>query len=293
VRGPSVKEPDRLPRFLTDEQVRALRDDFEQHAGQATYPAARRDALLDRAAFYLLWQAGLRLGEVEELRLEDLDLPGRKLVVRRGKGLRDRAVYLTDTTGRAVQEYLAVRGMGPDSHVFLYRNQPVKKDLVRSRIKLAGERVGVKVHPHRLRHTMATQLLNAGCRITSIQKLLGHQRLNSTMTYARVHEQTAADDYYAAMAHIEARLQLAPPAPDPSSQPVGEDERTQLLELATCLAEPELTAEARFGLVQRMRLVLGGGLPVAEVVAATGDANQCDPPLSVFVTVEANTALVG
>jgi hypothetical protein len=231
------------------------------------------------------------VGEAEELRLEDLDLPGRKLMVRHGKGLRDRPVYLTDATVLAVQEYLAERGLGPDSHVLLYRNEPVKAHLLRGRIQAAGERVGVKVHPHRLRHTMATQLLNAGCRITSIQKLLGHQRLNSTMIYARVHDQTAADDYYAAMARIEARLQLAPPAPAPAEPgpPVTEQQRAELLELATSLAEPALPTEARLGLVERLRLVLGAVLqlpPVAAVVSCSG-ANPRDPPAPVPTAVAA------
>ena len=82
-----LKEPDPLPKFLTDTQVRALRDDFEQQVAAAYIPAYRRDALLDRAWFYLLWQAGMRRGEVEDLRLEDLDLEGRRLTVRRGQGL--------------------------------------------------------------------------------------------------------------------------------------------------------------------------------------------------------------
>jgi site-specific recombinase XerD len=203
LRVPFLKQPDRLPRFLTDEHVCRLRDDFEQRVTQARFSAQRRDAVLDRAAFYLMWHAGLRLGEVEELRLEDLDLPGRKLMVRQGKGRKDRAVYLTDTTVRAVQDYLTARGQGPTDHVFLYRNKPVCKDLIRSRVKAAGERVGVQVSPHRLRHTCATQLLNAGCRVTSIQKLLGHRHIDSTLIYARVHDQTVSADYYAAMVRIE------------------------------------------------------------------------------------------
>ena len=252
-RVPILKEPDRLPRFLTDEQVRKLRDDLEQRVAQASYPPQKRNALLDRAAFYLLWQAGLRLAEVEELCLENLDLAGRKLIVRRGKGLKDRTVYLTDATVRALQAYLAVRGQGPDSHVFLYRNRPVNKDLIRSHIKAAGERVGVPVHPPRLRHTMATQLLNAGCRVTSIQRLLGHKRLNSTMIYARVHDRTAAEDYYAAMAQIEERIDLTPP----SDVPVPEDQRSQALALLTRLAEPELAPGPRFALVAELRRLLG------------------------------------
>ncbi|MCK5923604.1 MAG: tyrosine-type recombinase/integrase [Methylococcales bacterium] len=57
--------------------------------------------------------------------------------------------------------------------------------------------------PHRLRHTFGTQLLNGGAKITTIQRLLGHQRLNTTLLYARVHDQTVADDYFRAMAVIE------------------------------------------------------------------------------------------
>jgi site-specific recombinase XerD len=266
LRVPSLKPPDSLPKFLTDEQVRSLRDEVEAGVARAGAPVQQRDALMERAAFYLLWQGGLRLGELEELKLEDLDLPGRKLMVRKGKGLSDRPVYLTDTVVTAVQAYLPVRGLGPTDHLFLYRNAPVCKDLIRSRLKAAGERVGVKVYPHRLRHTTATQLLNAGCRVTSIQKFLGHKRLNSTMVYARVHDQTVADDYYSAMERVEqqllvpARGQIAPPVTPTEErndeEPLNDDERGQILDLADQLADPDLGTEARRELVERMRQVL-------------------------------------
>jgi len=99
---------------------------------------------------------------VEEQRLEDLDLSGRKLSVRNGKGMKDRTVYMGDATVHALDGYLVVRRPGTSDHVFLYRHQALKKDLVHARIRDAGKRVGVKVYPHRLRHTTATQLLNAG-----------------------------------------------------------------------------------------------------------------------------------
>jgi hypothetical protein len=143
---------------------------------------------------------------VEELRLEDLDLGGRKITIRDGKGRTDRTVYITDTAIHALREYLEVRGMGSGDHVFLFRNAPLKKLFVHRRIHAAGERVGVKVHSHRLRHTCATQLLNAGCRITSIQKFLGHKRLNTTMIYARALDQTVAEDYFKAMEQVEQQL---------------------------------------------------------------------------------------
>jgi integrase/recombinase XerD len=208
LRFPNLRLPDRLPKFLTDEQVRLLRDDFEGRVANAITSAQRRDARMDRAIFYLLWQCGLRTGEVEELRLEDLDLNERKISIRDGKGRKDRTVYVTDTTIRAIQEYLAVRGSGSGDHVFLYRNAPLGGALIWCRIRHAGERTGVKVHPHSLRHTCATQLLNAGCRITSIQRFLGHKRLNTTMVYARVHDQTVADDYFKAMEQVEQQLAL-------------------------------------------------------------------------------------
>ena len=205
-RVPTLKQPRRLPRFLTDEQVGKLRDDFEERVQQAPDGRTRRDALLARAAFYLLWQGGMRVGEVEELRLEDIDLKNQRLSVLQGKGLKDRTVYLTTSLTRALSEYLAVRGEGSSDHVFLFRNRSLRKDLVRDRIKAAGKRVGVRVHPHRLRHTCATQLLNAGCKVTSIQRFLGHKDLNSTMVYAQVYDHVVANDYFAAMEQVEKRL---------------------------------------------------------------------------------------
>ena len=126
---------------------------------------------------------------------------------------------------------------------------------MRGRLKAAGERVGVKVYPHRLRHTAATQLLNAGCRVTSIQKFLGHKELSTTMIYARVHDQTVADDYYAAMSQIEKRLDLLGVGEEVNA-PIGKDERTQLLALTSQLELPELNFEMRLSIVSRMREVL-------------------------------------
>jgi len=136
----SLKEPDRLPRFLTDEQVAKVRADLDARAAAPPLRVPLRDTLLDRAAFYLLWQGGWRLGEVEELRLADLDLPARKLMVRQGKGRKDRAVFLEDSAISVLKTYLAARGSGPTDHVFLYRAEPVSKDLIHSRIKSAGLR---------------------------------------------------------------------------------------------------------------------------------------------------------
>ena len=224
---PSLKQPDPLPRYLTDEQVKKLR---------------------------------------EELRLEDIDFSQKRLSVRDGKGKKDRTVYLTETAIYSLQEYLAVRGEGSGDHVFLYRNAPLKKDLIRAQLKYAGERVGVKVFPHRLRHTCATQLLNAGCRVTSIQRFLGHKELSSTMVYARAHDQTVAEDYFAAMERVEQRLEIVPARqkdievvkvqePDPSTLPsVAGQELIQLIER---LELPELCFEERLDITLQLRELFG------------------------------------
>lgn len=272
-----LKQPDRLPRALTDEQVRLLRDHFEQRLSQARGSHQVRDALLDRAVFHLFWQSGLRVGELEELRLEDLDLAGRRLSVRNGKGMKDRTVYMTDATVHTLMAYLAVRGMGPTDHVFLYRNQALRKDLARSRIKDAGRRVGVKVYPHKLRHTTATQLLNAGCPVTSIQKFLGHKKLNTTMIYARAYDATVEADYYAAMGRIEQRLELVS-EPVETQEPIGACEREQLKALAEQLFALDLTLETRLEIAVQMFGLLNGNR-IAQV-------DWIPPPASVLANAK-------
>ena len=143
-----------------------------------------------------------------------------------------------------------MRGPGASDHVFLYRNQALRKDLVRARLQIAGEAVGVKVYPHRLRHTCATQLFNAGCRITSIQKFLGHKKLNTTMIYARAHDQTVADDYFAAMARIEQRLEFALGlAQEGRDEVVKVQERTRLCNLPSNRRYPSCVSKSASALL--------------------------------------------
>lgn len=259
LRPPLLKEPDALPRFLTDEEVGRLQTDLEGRVTGAQKPAQLRDAMLDRAAFYLLWHGGLRLGEVEDLCLSDLNLSRRQLVVRQGKGMKDRTVYLTEIAVKALVAYLDVRGQGHTDHLFLYRHRRLCRGLVHNRIKAAGKRAGVKVSCHRLRHTCATQLVNAGCRITTIQALLGHRRLNATMRYARVHDRTVAEDYYAAMVVIERRLEPylgeMPKKETPLSAPdqsISGNGNGRLLKLVDAL-ETEMLDEKQRTLVVELR----------------------------------------
>ena len=92
---PGLRKPQPLPRFLTDSQVAALRDHLRARVAAAATTAAIRDSRLDLACFFLLWQSGMRLSELEDLRLDDIDLAGGSILIRQAKGLKDRAVYLT------------------------------------------------------------------------------------------------------------------------------------------------------------------------------------------------------
>ncbi|MCC6607869.1 MAG: tyrosine-type recombinase/integrase [Anaerolineae bacterium] len=249
---PGLKKPHALPRFLTETQVVALKTDLDQQVGQAGTVAATRNAYLDRAMFYLLWQSGMRVSELEDLQQADVDLEAGVVLIRAAKGLKDRSVYLTKRVTEAIQDYLAVRGPALTDHLFIYRHKPLSKDLVRNRIKAAGKRTGVKVTPHMLRHTFTTQLVNAGAKITTIQALLGHVRLNTTMTYARVHDKTVVHDFLQAMAQIEGE-QDAILEPKPVTEKAIAllnklehddltDEQQQILaELRRCLAQSTTT----------------------------------------------------
>jgi hypothetical protein len=129
----------------------------------------------------------------------------------------------------------------------------------------------------------ATQLLNAGCRVTSIQRLLGHQRLNSTMIYARVHDRTVAEDYYAAMAQIEKSLDLAgEQAPVAGTGDVSvvmsAGERAQLLKLIGQLAELQLDPEVRMGLVEQIRRTLDPSGPGQVENLTDRNGQQHGPP---------------
>lgn len=245
---PGLKKPQSLPRFLTDAQVVTLRDDLRQQVEQARTVAAKRDAHLDLAAFYLLWHCGIRVSELEDLSLADVDLAAGVVLIRAAKGLKDRSVYLTRRVTEDVEQYLEVRGPALTDHLFIYRHKPLSKDLVRDRMKAAGQRTGVKVTPHMLRHTFATQLVNAGAKVTTIQALLGHVRLNTTMTYARVHDQTVMEDYFRAMEQIEGVQTAVFPSKQTTKKAIAllsemeqdglSDNQQQILaELRRCLAE--------------------------------------------------------
>ncbi len=147
---------------------------------------------------------GIRLGELLNLRLSDCDLPGLRLRVRAGKGNRDRVLPLSNQVVTAIKLYLPLREPAATDHLLIHRGAPVKRHVAPFRLRTWGRQVDiVPMSPHRLRHTLATFLINQGMPLVSLQKFLGHQDINTTLIYARVHDETVRQQFMTAMTHIE------------------------------------------------------------------------------------------
>ncbi len=205
-----LKGVDRLPRYMSTEQVQRVRKEVDARLLTAPDEEQKHDALLLRAVFHLLWQGGLRIGEVEELRFSDFYIStanhAKRLFVRDSKWRKGRAVYLTDVQLSSLRAYLSAREKAwIGGYVFVRNHQPLRRNYLSQHLRRLGRRVQVHISPHRLRHTFGTQLLNVGCPVTSIQKLLGHSSLNTTMNYARAFDQTVMLDYFNAVNTIEAQ----------------------------------------------------------------------------------------
>jgi integrase len=197
-----------LPKDVPIQQVRILMAEIEREV-QAAKDDRRRLGLMDRAWFLLMLHAGLRTGEIRSLRFEHLDLANRRVRIEQSKMLKDRLVYFSQAAAEALSAYLAVRGAGIDlpPQVFIYRHQPLSRSYCYQRLRTYAKRCGVRVSPHQLRHTCATLLLNERVPVLSVQMILGHQHVDTTMRYARLYDGTLAEDYFRAMDQIEGLTQ--------------------------------------------------------------------------------------
>lgn len=164
----------------------------------------------DRAIFMLMLRCGLRVEEVTNLRLADLDLPRSQLLIYSGKGAKDRMVYISDDTYEALAAYLKVRENGRARKLFLvekgtYKGKPISVRGIQKRIEYYSRKAGLKVSCHQLRHTMATDMLNADADLVSIQDLLGHTWVKTTQRYCKVSNLKVERDYHKAMQVIMER----------------------------------------------------------------------------------------
>ena len=138
----------------------------------------------------------------------------------------------------ALRAYLDLRGPADSDHVFIYRHQPLSVSYCYERLRTYAARCGLRVTPHQLRHSCATLLLNAGAPILTVQTVLGHKHIDTTLGYARLYDGTVAADYYRAMDEIERRLAV----PDDAGTTTP-PESGQLLSLVDALRDGTLNAK--------------------------------------------------
>ncbi len=152
----------------------------------------------DRALLELLYGTGLRMSECVRLDLADVELSVGTVLVRDGKGRKDRVVPLAGRAKEALSTYLSSARPGlarwsEDSALFVARTGTRLSAMsVRVLVREYGRRAGVRASCHVLRHSYATHLLAGGADIREIQRLLGHQNLTTTALYTRVDRRALA-----------------------------------------------------------------------------------------------------
>ncbi len=184
----------RLPRVLRHDELDALLDHPPARIeGDEPAVRARDDAVLE-----LLYGSGLRVAELCALRPDDLDVERGRLTVW-GKGSKQRVVPLGAPAGRALVTYLAegrpalADGSSPLDAVFL--NRRGRRLTPRDVRRVLDHRAPSPTHPHALRHTFATHLLDGGADLRAVQELLGHADLGTTQIYTHVSKERLRSVY--------------------------------------------------------------------------------------------------
>lgn len=187
----------RLPRFLYQDEMRALFKGAKQNANHEL--GLRNSAVLET-----LYATGIRVSECAGIRLNDIDLDNRTILVT-GKGNKQRYVPFGEYAQDAIETYLSdarvpIMRHYHQTHQFLFINHYGRPITARGIEYIMDEIVKqssltTKIHPHMLRHTFATEMLNNGADMRSVQELLGHSSLSTTQIYTHVTKSHLMDDY--------------------------------------------------------------------------------------------------
>ena len=178
-----VRSSPRVPKSLPKRDVDRLIREAEKAGNKRNIAVVK-----------VLRHTGMRVGELCALRLSDIRTSERKgsVLVRSGKGDKDRSIPLNHDVREAVEAYLKVRPEALDDHLFIgQRGEPLQTDGVELIVRKLARRAGLeKVTPHVLRHSFAKHVLDAGEDLATVSRLLGHERLETTAIYT---EPTARD----------------------------------------------------------------------------------------------------
>ena len=201
-KGSALRMSKPLPRHLRDEEVSVL---------------LRRIAKpRDKAMVMVMLRCGLRVEELAHLQLSDLDLRQSRILVRHAKGGKQRVVYISNDAKHALLDYLTIRGPSRAKGVFLvekgrFKGNPISVRGIQKRIEYYAKKTGLRICCHQLRHTMATQLLNAEAEVVTIQDLLGHSGISTTERYCTVSNTKVMRDNFKAMAVVMQRTTRGQP----------------------------------------------------------------------------------
>jgi site-specific recombinase XerD len=164
---------------------------------------AKIDHLMDRALFLLMLRAGLRVSEVVQVKMGDVDWEQKSLLVEQGKGRKDRWVYLSVDALESLHECLRQRPLGVlAAGLFWNRKQPRRPltvKAVQKKMERYAKAAGIKASCHSLRHTFASNLPEEGAEVVSIRDLLGHSSVASSERYARLSNQRVKREYLQTM----------------------------------------------------------------------------------------------
>jgi site-specific recombinase XerD len=189
-KGYALKESKPLPKYLKDHEVDRLFGSIKN--------------LRDRAIFKIMLRCGLRVDEIANLARGDI-YPQRRLAhVKNGKGNKGRVVFMSNDALIDLIKYMEKRSSSLEEKLFLvekgtYLGKPISVRGIQKRMEYYAKKIGLKMSCHHLRHTMATQLLNADMDLVSIQDLLGHTRIKTTERYTKVSNVKVMKDYFKAM----------------------------------------------------------------------------------------------
>ena len=188
-----IKEPETLPKAIPQEDIQLLLDAIA--------------SVRDRAFILLLLRTGMRIGELLETQINDIVMSDRKILIYLGsKNYQGRAVYFSEDAEHALKHWLRMRD---STKRYLFYGPTLERlsystawGVMRKTMERAGL-VHKKYSLHSLRHTFATDMINAGMRVEVLQQLLGHKSIEMTMQYAKLSSKTREQDYFRAMQIIE------------------------------------------------------------------------------------------
>lgn len=183
-----IKTKTVVKNVITDEGIEKLRDNCKE--------------IRDLAMIDLLYSTGIRVGELVNLNIDDIDLEGRECVVY-GKGDKERKVYFDAKAKVHLKEYILSRN-DRNSALFVTLDSPhdrLKISGVEIRLRQLGRSLELdRIHPHKFRRTMATRAIDKGMPIEQVQRILGHSQIDTTMQYAMVNQSNVKSSHQKYMA---------------------------------------------------------------------------------------------